>query len=338
MALIDKFGRVHKYLRISLTESCNLRCTYCMPEETVFKKEANYLSPGEIEKYLDVFVNELGISKIRLTGGEPTLRSDFSEILAAFAPYKGKIQMGITTNGVLLSKYLPKLVENGFSLVNISMDTLDRDKFPLISNRNALYWDRAKTGFDLSRELLLAGEIKKLKINTVVMNRMNSDEICDFVLLTQNLDIEVRFIELMPFAGNSYSDKLFLAKSDILDIIEKRFGKIDSSPDLTSSSSVGGNLYRIPSFVGSFGIISSMTDSFCGSCDRLRLTSTGSLRNCLFSNDDTEKKLSGKDRIEMKELIKESVEEKFASYGGKKGPADLHAQSSKTRPMIQIGG
>ena len=340
--LVDKFGRIHKYLRISVTDRCNLSCNYCMPE-AIPDSKGGWMTADEIARVARIAVDRCGVDKIRLTGGEPTIRHDFSDILASLSTVNvGKF--GITTNGVLLDRYWDSLIKANLRLVNISLDTLDRTKFPLISNKPDKYWDRTWQAIERAVSLKSDGFIDSIKVNTVVMNHVNDDELVELVeRLTHNWPVELRFIELMPFAGNNFSSKLFMSKKNIIARLASSFNLERVHSHASSSSSVGSDLYRVASFKGTVGVISSMTDAFCGTCDRLRLTAEGGLRNCLFSSTSSEMDLLGLARNggtdhELEKLIRQSIGEKSFSHGGRTDVNELDKRKDESRPMVSIGG
>ncbi|XP_020873889.1 GTP 3',8-cyclase, mitochondrial, partial [Arabidopsis lyrata subsp. lyrata] len=215
--LIDSFGRLHTYLRISLTERCNLRCQYCMPSEGVeLTPKPQLLSQSEIVRLAGLFVSA-GVNKIRLTGGEPTIRNDIEEICLQLSSLKGLKNLAITTNGITLAKKLPKLQECGLDSLNISLDTLVPAKFEFLTRRKG--HDRVMKSIDTAIEL----GYNPVKVNCVVMRGLNDDEICDFVELTREKPINVRFIEFMPFDGNVWNVKKLVPYAEVMDKVVKRF-------------------------------------------------------------------------------------------------------------------
>ena len=347
VSLVDKFGRVHKYLRISLTNKCNLACNYCMPTSKLGASlpslTPDLMTPSEISRIVKVFVHRCGVSKIRLTGGEPTVRRDFDDILDAIGEL-GVGKVGITTNGVLLHRHVDALTRNKVGLWNVSLDTLDRAKFPLISNRTEAHWDRTMEAIKTGVLLVNTGGIEKIKINTVAMKHVNDDEIVSLVELTRDWPVQVRFIEYMPFQGNSFSSKIFISKKDILQRIQLHYGdRVCAAQTDDVSASTGNDLWRINGYTGEFGIISSMTDNFCGSCDRLRLSADGKIRNCLFAKSSSEVSLldvvrNGGSDDEIEELIRASVSVKKFAHGGNAGVEGILASKLDNRSMIDIGG
>ncbi|RYD77095.1 MAG: GTP 3',8-cyclase MoaA [Sphingobacteriales bacterium] len=273
--IADSFGRVHDYLRISLTDNCNFRCFYCMPEEEYdFTPASRLMQPAEVLALAKIFV-EQGVKKIRLTGGEPLVRKDAAEIISALG--KLPVELVITTNGTRIAEMLPVLIEAGIKTVNISLDTLQPEKFFMITRRDVFHQVRSNI------ELLLQHKIA-VKINMVVMKGLNDGEIKDFINWTKHNPIQIRFIEFMPFTGNKWTSNKMFSLQEILDVVEKSFVvlPVESSPNDTAKH------FMIPGHEGSFAIISTMTAPFCSTCNRMRLTADGKLKNCLFSDGETD--------------------------------------------------
>ncbi|KRK01642.1 molybdenum cofactor biosynthesis protein 1 isoform X1 [Drosophila yakuba] len=274
--LTDSFGRHHTYLRISLTERCNLRCDYCMPAEGVpLQPKNNLLTTGEILRLARIFV-EQGVRKIRLTGGEPTVRRDIVEIVAQMKALPELEQVGITTNGLVLTRLLLPLQRAGLDNLNISLDTLKRDRFEKITRRKG--WERVIAGIDLAVQLGY-----RPKVNCVLMRDFNEDEICDFVEFTKERPVDVRFIEYMPFSGNKWHTERLISYKDTLQTIRQRWPDFQALPNGPNDTS---KAYAVPGFKGQVGFITSMTEHFCGTCNRLRLTADGNIKVCLFGNKE----------------------------------------------------
>ncbi|XP_066252075.1 molybdenum cofactor biosynthesis protein 1 [Euwallacea similis] len=276
-SLTDTFGRHHTYLRISLTERCNLRCQYCMPEEgVILSQKPNLLTTNEIIKISELFVKQ-GVNKIRLTGGEPTIRKDLVEIIGKLKSLTGLETVAMTTNGLTLTRQLVALQKAGLDVLNISLDTLKADKYEKITRRNG--WKRAMMGIDLALQL----GYSPVKINCVIMKDLNDSELLDFVDLTKDKDIDVRFIEYMPFMGNKWNENKMVSYKQMLDEIKSvysGFYPIDNGLNDTSKA------WKVPGYKGHVGFITSMSDHFCNSCNRLRLTADGNLKVCLFGNTE----------------------------------------------------
>ncbi|KAG0646700.1 Molybdenum cofactor biosynthesis C [Hyphodiscus hymeniophilus] len=279
--LTDTFQRQHDYLRISLTEKCNLRCLYCMPEEGVPQSPPReLLTTPEIYLLSSVFVSQ-GVSKIRLTGGEPTVRRDILPLMHQIGSLRsqGLKELCLTTNGISLFRKLDSMVEAGLTGVNLSLDTLDPWQFQIMTRRKG--FEAVMKSMERILEMNKLGANIKLKINCVVMRGMNEQEILPFVELGREQDLEVRFIEYMPFDGNKWSQGKMLSYQEMLDIIRAKYPELRKVQDHKNDTS---KTYEVPGFVGRMGFITSMTHNFCGTCNRLRITSDGNLKVCLFGN------------------------------------------------------
>lgn len=325
--IIDNFGRIHNYLRISLTDNCNLRCFYCMPEEQyAFTPHAKLMQVDEIGKLARLFVDH-GVTKIRLTGGEPLVRKDAPAIIEALSDLQ--VALTMTTNGIRINEMLPEIIAANFNSINISLDTLQPDKFIRITRRD--YFDRVRRNIDL----LLEKQIRT-KLNVVVMKGLNDDEILDFVELTRLYPVEVRFIEFMPFSGNRWSSNQVVTLNEILDRITTVY-EVEPIPpkpnDTTKPFGVSGHL-------GKIAIISTMTAPFCAGCNRMRLTADGKLKNCLFSKEETDLLSTMRSGGDVLPLIHQSIGAKAESLGGQltENFKDIEADSLKNRSMITIGG
>ena len=278
MTLIDSFGRLHTYLRISVTDRCNLRCRYCMPSEGLqWKKREELLSFEEIERLAAIFVG-MGVTKIRLTGGEPMLRRDFPELVAKLAGLKasglnttGLKDLAMTTNATLLAGQAALLKEKGLSHINISLDSFKPERFEQITRLSC--FDAVKAGL---HEAIAAG-FSKLKLNMVVIAGFNDDEILDFAAFAREHKINVRFIEFMPFKDNDWQIDKVVTFKEMKASLDKHF-------KLSPAKQEVGDVARDFDLAGggSLSFITSMSESFCSSCNRLRLTSDGSMKSCLF--------------------------------------------------------
>uniref|UniRef100_A0A8C5DTE6 Molybdenum cofactor biosynthesis protein 1 n=1 Tax=Gouania willdenowi TaxID=441366 RepID=A0A8C5DTE6_GOUWI len=324
--LTDNFGRRHNYLRISLTEKCNLRCQYCMPEEGVkLTPRGQLLSTTELLTLARLFVRE-GVDKIRLTGGEPLIRPDVVHIIAELKKLEGLKTVAVTTNAINLARLLPKLKEAGLDLINISLDSLVPAKFEFIVRRKGFH--KVMEGIDKAIEL----GYNPVKINCVVMRGFNEDELLDFVALTENKPVEVRFIEYMPFDGNKWNFKKMVSYQEMLDGIRQRWPNMEK---LEGAHMDTAKTFRIPNFKGQVGFITSMSDHFCGSCNRLRITADGNLKVCLFGNSEVSLRdimRSGASDEELLHIIGAAVGRKKKQHAGM-----FSISQMKNRPMILIG-
>ncbi|KAI9726501.1 MAG: hypothetical protein M1828_001323 [Chrysothrix sp. TS-e1954] len=281
--LTDTFNRQHDYLRISITERCNLRCLYCMPPEGVpLSPKKHLLTPQEIMYLSSLFVSQ-GVTKIRLTGGEPTVHPQIMPMLRDIGSLRrnGLQELALTTNGLTLTRKLDAMVEAGVTGINLSLDTLDPFQFQVMTRRQG--FEQVMKSIDRILDMRRAGVPLKLKVNAVVIRGLNDAQILPFVEFTRDRDIEVRFIEYMPFDGNRWSSQKMLAYQEMLAVIRERFGdirKVQDHPNDTSKT------FQVPGHLGRVGFITSMTDNFCGTCNRLRITSDGNLKVCLFGNTE----------------------------------------------------
>ncbi|KAK5128893.1 hypothetical protein LTR85_000226 [Meristemomyces frigidus] len=281
--LTDTFARQHDYLRISVTERCNLRCLYCMPEEGIqlSPNKAN-LTTAEVYYLSALFVNQ-GVNKIRLTGGEPTVRKDIVPLMQQIGSLRrnGLKELALTTNGISLHRKLDQMVEAGLTGVNISLDTLDPFQFQLLTRRQG--FDAVIKSITRVQEMNKLGAGIKLKINCVAMRGLNDHQILPFVEMTRDQDVEVRFIEYMPFGGNKWSQNKMLPYAEMLDMIREKYPTVTRMKDAKNDTS---KTWHVPGFKGRVGFITSMTHNFCGSCNRLRITSDGNLKVCLHGNTE----------------------------------------------------
>jgi GTP 3',8-cyclase len=325
--IVDGFNRVHNYLRISLTDNCNLRCFYCMPEEDyVFTPASQLMQVDEIEALAKIFVAE-GVNKIRLTGGEPLVRKDAADIILALS--KLPVQLTITTNGTRIHEFVEVLEQANIRSLNISLDTLKAEKFQLVTRRDQ---------FDLVKKniQLLLDKNFHVKINVVVMNGLNDNEINDFIEWTKDTPVHVRFIEFMPFSGNRWTSNKVFTMQQILEVIGEKYlyTRLHDEQHDTAKK------YMIPGHTGTFAVISTMSANFCGDCNRMRLTADGKMKNCLFSKQETDLLTALRSGKEIVPLIQQSIRSKAKELGGQ-FTADfehIHAEEIHNRSMITIGG
>ncbi|XP_054936185.1 molybdenum cofactor biosynthesis protein 1 isoform X6 [Physeter macrocephalus] len=311
--LTDSFGRRHSYLRISLTEKCNLRCQYCMPEEGVpLTPKADLLTTEEILTLARLFVKE-GVDKIRLTGGEPLIRPDVVDIVAQLHQLEGLRTLGITTNGINLARLLPQLQKAGLSTINISLDTLVPAKFEFIVRRKG--FRKVMEGIHKAIEL----GYSPVKVNCVVMRGLNEDELLDFVALTEGLPLDVRFIEYMPFDGNKWNFKKMVSYKEMLDTLRQQWPELEK---LTEEESSTAKAFKIPGFRGRVSFITSMSEHFCGTCNRLRITADGNLKVCLFGSSEVSLRdhlRAGASEEELLSIVGAAVGRKKRQHAGRAG-------------------
>lgn len=291
--LTDNYARQHNYLRISVTERCNLRCLYCMPEEGIaLSPPERLLTTPEIVYLSELFVNQ-GVNKIRLTGGEPTVRRDIVDLMRQLGTLrsKGLKELCITTNGISLHRKLDAMAESGLTGVNLSLDTLDPFQFQIMTRRNG--HEAVMKSINRILEMNKLGAGIKLKINCVVMRGLNEREILPFVELGRDQDLEVRFIEYMPFDGNKWSENKMLSYGEMLALIRQKYPDLQKVQDHKNDTS---KTYQVPGFTGRMGFITSMTHNFCGTCNRLRITGDGNIKVCLFDNAE----------VSLRDLLRES--------------------------------
>jgi len=328
--LLDSHNRDHTYLRISLVERCNLRCFYCMPAEGVqLTPRSHIMTYEEIYTIAKTFVDQ-GVTKIRLTGGEPLIRKDIPLILEKLASLP--VELSITTNAVIIHKFIDTLKLYGVNNINLSLDTLIKEKFKKITLRDH---------FEIvyNNIFLLVKEGFNVKINAVLMKGVNDDEIIDFIKLTKDLPVSIRFIEFMPFDGNKWDLSKMVSYAEVMASVNESFLEADierlqDAPNDTSKN------YKIKGYNGSFAIISSVTNPFCESCNRLRLTANGQLKNCLFSSSESDLLTTLREGKSIEPIIQKAVQVKLKIRGGmdtleKLQMPKLHTQN---RSMTTIGG
>ena len=317
--MIDRMGRNITYMRISVTDKCNLRCRYCMPEDGICKKEhKDMLTEDEIITAVEAAAS-LGITKLRITGGEPLVKKNIVSICRRAADVEGIREVCLTTNGVLLPELAKPLKEAGVKRLNLSLDTLDENKYAYITRIGTLHDFQA--GLDAAFE---AG-FEKIKINAVLIGGFNDDEIVPLAELTKQYPVDMRFIEMMPmYDSGDFDATAFIPCTRVLDAL----------PDAVPVSQDGGvaKLYRLPGAKGNIGLIRPVSAHFCGECNRIRLTADGKIKPCLHSAD--EYSLKGLTFAQMKQVLAEAIWNKPAWHG------DLDAlhRSQAGRNMNQIGG
>jgi molybdenum cofactor biosynthesis protein A len=274
-ALYDNHGRPINYVRLAVTDRCNLRCFYCMPEEGIkYVDREDLLTYEEMLRMMNLLVH-MGIDKLRITGGEPFVRKDMLKFLHDLSQIDGLKKINITTNGTVTAPIVPKLKAMGIHTINLSLDTLDRDRFFKITRRDV--FDKVMQTFDALRAHDMA-----IKINAVVMENQNTEDIVPMVELTRHEPVSVRFIEEMPFngEGNHYPVLVWNHKK-ILEHIQRQYPDLQKLPDPPNSTAYH---YQVPGFKGTIGIIAAYSRTFCGTCNRIRITPQGTLKTCLYDD------------------------------------------------------
>lgn len=317
--MIDRLGRDITYLRISLTDKCNLRCRYCMPEEGVCKRSHHeMMNEDEIVTAVEVAAS-LGIRKIRLTGGEPLVKKNIVSICRRVAAVEGIKEVCLTTNGILLPELAKELRQAGVNRVNLSLDTLDPEKYAYITRIGKL------EQFQAGLEAALEAGFDKVKINAVLIGGFNDDEIEALANLTMEYPVDMRFIELMPIQDHDeFGKDAYLPYSKVLE-------KLPQAVPVEHDGGVA-KLYRLQGAKGNIGLISPISAHFCGECNRLRLTADGKLKPCLHAPD--EYAIKGLDREGMKAVFQQAIWNKPAWHGD----LDVLNRSKAGRNMNEIGG
>jgi GTP 3',8-cyclase len=324
---LDRFGRKIHYLRISLTDHCNLRCVYCMPEDMTFRPNAEMMQDDEVRQLVRMFA-QLGFDKYRLTGGEPTVRANIVELVRDIAHTPGVRSVTMTTNGVLLSRLAQPLADAGLQRVNISVDTLDLQKFRRLTRWGNL--DQVWAGIEAAEQ---AG-LTPIKINAVVVRGYNEADVVDLAQLTIQHPWQVRFIEMMPFAGATDIQTTQLVTASE---IQERIQAVNGPLEQVNGGKLDGEarLFRFPGALGDVGFISSVTSPFCASCTRARLTADGRLRLCLLREGEVDLLTplrAGATLDQLRELILEGIWEKPWGHKLADGVIPLN------RTMSEIGG
>lgn len=328
--LIDNHDRKITYLRLSVTDKCNLRCSYCMPAEGInFIRKDELLTYEELLKISTILIRN-GIEKIRITGGEPFLRKDLIKFLEKLVSTKGLKKVSITTNGVLIKNYINDLKALGINDINLSLDTFDRDRFKKITGKDE---------FDTVRDTLfnLIDNEFNVKVNAVVMEGMNTEDILPLTRLSINLPIAVRFIEEMPFNGSYRKvDKLGWTHKRILEEIKTVFPSIAKAHTPRTSTSVN---YKIPGAKGDVGIIAANSRTFCGTCNRIRINAEGKMKTCLYGPDVLDIKSKMRNNSSDKEILSsiQNVISKRAKDGFEAEKL-VSNHNGKNESMSRIGG
>ncbi len=327
--LIDSYGRVHNNLRISVTDRCNIRCYYCMPAENVaFMPRQELLTFEELERFVRIVI-PLGVDKLRLTGGEPLVRRDLSQLVARLSVLPGIRDLGMTTNGILLADHASALYQAGLRRLNVSLDALSPEKFKEITRREG--YEQVLAGIEAAQR---AG-FRKIKINAVALRGVTEGELVRFGEFARDTGLEVRFIEYMPLdADNAWERDKVLFAADIIEQLSEAFCPL--KPVATEDRSKPATEYVFEDGIGRIGLIASVSQPFCESCNRFRLTADGKIRNCLFSLEETDiRKLlrDGAGDTEIQEAVRQSI-------AAKKEGHEINTARfiQPLRPMYSIGG
>ncbi len=323
--LTDLFGRRHSYLRISITDQCNLRCLYCMPDNRVeCAGSSQLMQADEIEEIAAEFVRQ-GVTKIRLTGGEPLVRRDAAAIMESLARHP--VELTLTTNGVLVHRFIQVFKDAGIRSLNVSLDSLQETKFEEITKRPA--WTKVWNNIHL-----LMDEGFHVKVNVVVMKGVNDGEIHRFVEWTRYRPLHVRFIEFMPFGGNSWDRGRMISGARLLTELSGRYSIVK----LRDEKHETAKKYQVDGFEGTFAFINSMSEPFCGDCNRMRLTADGKMKNCLFSQGEADILGALRRGEDIVPVIQNCLMQKSSERGGQfdHGPGKLGWVHN--RSMVSIGG
>ncbi|MFD1471047.1 GTP 3',8-cyclase MoaA [Companilactobacillus mishanensis] len=329
--LYDQYDRLHDYVRLSITDRCNLRCVYCMPKEGLpFFPTDEVLSQDEIVQLIENFA-EMGISKVRITGGEPLLRTDVVEIVRRIKAVDGIEDVSITTNGLYLAKKAAALKEAGLDRLNISLDTFKADRYKEITRGGNI--DQVLEGISVASKL----NFKKIKLNIVLIKGQNDDEILDFLNYTKENNVNVRFIEFMPI-GNSLKtwQKEYVGLKSVFDICEQN--NLEYEPIELRGNGPSDN-YQIKGHVGSFGLIHPISAKFCENCNRLRITADGYIKACLYWNEEIDIRSAIPDKVEFRRKIQKALDNKPLNHEMAMSETDRIIDKAPTwRHMSQIGG
>ena len=327
--LTDTFGRKHTYLRISLTERSNLRCTYCMPAAGIpLSPKSHIMTYEEIYAIAKEFVDH-GVTKIRLTGGEPLVRKDAALIMEKLASLP--IDLAITTNGVIVDKFIDTFKKIGLKKINVSLDSLNTGKNTFITRR-----DYFKKVYDNIQ--LLVKEGFEVKINCVLIKGFNENEVIDFIELTKTQALQIRFIEFMPFDGNKWDLEKLVSLEEVLKQVYTKYDassfiRLNDAPNDTAKN------YQIKGYKGTFAVISSVSNPFCDSCNRVRLTANGQLKNCLFSTTESDLLTPLREGKSITTVIGKAVQAKHKIRSGMDTLEKFKDPNShNNRSMIAIGG
>ncbi|MBA8826718.1 cyclic pyranopterin phosphate synthase [Saccharopolyspora lacisalsi] len=327
--LVDRFGRVATDLRVSLIDKCNLRCTYCMPAEGLpWLKRTEMLDTEEMIRLIRLAVEELGVTTVRFTGGEPLLRQDLVDVITATTELTGRPKTSLTTNGINLGRYADQLARAGLDRVNISLDTLDPETFRELTRRDRM--DDVLSGLDAAK----SSGLEPVKVNAVLLRGVNDHEACDLLRFCLDRGYHLRFIEQMPLdPQHGWDREEMITADEILEILGTEFSL---TPHSAERGSAPAERWLVDGGPATVGVIGSVTRPFCADCDRTRLTADGQLRSCLFSQTETnlrEPLRAGADDGEIARLWRETMWAKAAGHG-----MDSEGFAQPSRPMSAIGG
>ena len=327
--LVDTFGRIHDSLRISVTDRCNIRCFYCMPETDVkFQPREQLLSFEEIERFV-IVAAKLGVRKLRVTGGEPLLRKNLSTLIRKLSAIEGIEDLALTTNGVLLAQQAQELYEAGLRRINVHLDTLDRERFKTITRRDD--FDRVMQGIETCRRLGYG----PIKINVVAVKNLIEPDIVPMARFGRERGLEIRYIEFMPLdAQGLWAKGRVLLADDMIAMLEREIGPLQAMPDRDPRAPA--TEYRFADGIGNVGFIASVSRPFCLNCNRLRITSDGQLRYCLFAVEETDiRALIRRDASEeeIAAAVAGSVRAKWLGH-----EINTSRFVAPPRPMYSIGG
>jgi cyclic pyranopterin phosphate synthase len=306
--LVDTFGRVHNNLRISVTDRCNLRCTYCMPEDVVFMDRGELLTFEEITHFVRVAA-PLGVDKLRLTGGEPLMRRDLERLVAMLVEVPGIRDIGLTTNGLLLAEHARTLYDAGLRRINVSLDTLDAERFRQVARRDGL--EKVLAGIAAAK----AAGFDPVKVNAVVIRGMTDADVVPLAAYAREHGLEMRYIEYMPIGAESWERNKVYFAHEILEQLERNICPLVPADDYDPRAPAMD--FRYTDGRGKVGIIASVSRPFCTSCNRLRLTADGKLRNCLFALDEADVKRhlrESHDDAALAEVIRKNVWDKWEGH------------------------
>ena len=328
MPLVDGFGRIHDNLRISVTDRCNIRCFYCMPEDVKFQAREHVLSFEEMERFVRIAVS-LGVRKLRITGGEPLVRKGLSSLIRKLTAIKGIEDIALTTNGVLLAQQAQELYDAGLRRLNVHLDTLDRERFLKITRRDDL--DKVLDGIEACRRIGYG----PIKLNAVAVKNLVEEDVVPLARYGRERNIEVRYIEFMPLDSQGLWDKgKVLLMDDMIAMLTREIGALEAVPD--QDPRAPATEFRFKDGIGRVGFVASVSRPFCLNCNRLRLTADGHIRYCLFAIEETDVRdllRRGAPDEEIAQAIQSCVSGKWIGH-----QINTTQFVAPPRPMYSIGG